>query len=895
MKLLSKLPILLMSMSVAALGVIPLTVSGQGESNAMSMPQKNTGPGAGTQGAKVEIASGRILVRFKSSAKQPKKPTWGGATQSGIGTAGVATLQKGAEGLSANTVSKLAAMGLKVEKTMAQVDVSSLSTKGDVGKTIQKLLRSGLVEYAEPVYKVKASAFPADPPNDPFYANGSLWGLNHASDNDIDAREGWVKRSSATTAIVGVIDTGVDYTHEDLSVNMWKNPGETAGDGIDNDANGYIDDVYGINTIDGVANPGDPMDDNGHGTHVSGTIGGKGNNGKGVIGVAPSVKIMALKFLDESGGGSTEDAIEAINYALAIKAKYSTNSSYKRMILSNSWGGGGYSNFLYDAINNTKTANMLFIAAAGNDGMDTDMYSTYPAGYDLPNIVSVGSSDVSDNMSYFSNYGCSSVDLIAPGSGIWSTIPVGLDVSDGNADGYASFSGTSMATPHVSGAAALIWAKAATGTEWSDVKAALMNSVEKEAGFAKKAVSQGRLNLNDSLDTDDLTKPAVFSVSPSKVSPSDSVVISGINFGASAGSISLNGNALTVYSWSDSEIQAYAPAAWVTTGWGSLQVTNASGVSSVAGACAKAQVYQSYMNYVGKTILPRGWTASAQVGSTVWVMGGYDSASYTESGLVESVKLGIKPKATIDTDWMMPVAVSNAGAAALGTDIYVVGGIGDKDGNGYTGIVDSVQVFDTLTQTWSEAAPLPMPVAQPAVVAMGNKIVVFGGVGTLASTESLIPALATTYIYDPATDEWTVGASMPTPRAYASAVRLSGSAAGIKAVVAGGSSSPYFGYEMNTVDTYNIATNSWSSLPAMEGTRSGAPEAYVSGKVVMASGVGSAPSSGEVYNSGAWLESLVVPGLYTAAGGSYGGYFYMLTGADTMYGSLSNAVYRVKP
>jgi subtilisin family serine protease len=334
-------------------------------------------------------------------------------------------------------------------------------------------------------------------PNDPDF--NQLWGLHNTGqsggrvDADIDAPEAWEIQTGNPNFVIGVIDTGVDYTHPDLAGNIWTNPGEVAGNGIDDDGNGYIDDVRGW---DFAYNDNDPMDVDGHGTHVAGTIAGRGNNGIGVAGVAWNAKIMPLKFLNDQGSGSTSDAIAAIAYATAQGVK----------LTNNSWGGGGYNQALYDAINAAGQAGALFIAAAGNDSNNNDASPSYPASYNLANIVSVASTTRTDSLSSFSNYGATSVDLGAPGSSIYSSVPNG---------GYATYSGTSMATPHVTGAAALVWSQNPTWTA-QQVKDTLMNTGDSLAALAGKTVSGKRLNVFNALAAANL--PAVtVSVSPASV------------------------------------------------------------------------------------------------------------------------------------------------------------------------------------------------------------------------------------------------------------------------------------------------------------------------------------------------------------------------------------------
>lgn len=338
-------------------------------------------------------------------------------------------------------------------------------------KNALALLRgSSHVVYAEPNYVVSAAVIPDDP------RFAELYGLNNTGqtggtvDADIDAPEAWDSQTGLDV-VVAVIDTGLDYNHEDIVGNVWSNPGEVPGNGIDDDNNGYIDDTRGW---DFVNNDNDPADDNGHGTHVSGTIAAVGNNGIGVAGVNWSARIMPLKFLSARGSGTTADAISALDYAVMMGARIS----------SNSWGGGAFSQALYDSIAAAQAAGHLFVAAAGNDGVDTDITPSYPASYDLDNIVSVAATDDNDALASFSNFGAVTVDLGAPGVSILSTTP---------ANTYSSFSGTSMATPHVSGAAALVLAQDSS-LDVAGLKAALMDSVDAIAALAGITVSGGRLN-----------------------------------------------------------------------------------------------------------------------------------------------------------------------------------------------------------------------------------------------------------------------------------------------------------------------------------------------------------------------------------------------------------------
>jgi len=380
----------------------------------------------------------------------------------------------------------------------------SIEVIGGLGLTGQVLIRCDEMSVAEAGEMLDASTSIAfyEPnavlpgasatPDDPRY--WTEWGLHNTGqtggtpDADIDAPEAWDISTGSSSLVVGVIDTGVDWTHPDLAANMWTNPGEIAGNGIDDDGNGFVDDVHGY---DFVNNDGNPMDDHYHGTHVAGTIAAAGNNGTGVTGVSWNTQIMALKFLSASGSGSTYDAVRAVNYATMMKTQYGVNVR----VTNNSWGGGGYSQSLNDAIVASGQADMLFIAAAGNNGTNNDSSPHYPSNYNLDNVISVAATDYNDQLASFSNYGVNTVDLAAPGVSIYSTKP-------GNS--YGSLSGTSMATPHVAGVAALAWSVAPDASA-AEIRAAILDGVDNLASLDGKVTTGGRLNAYNALQQLGLT------------------------------------------------------------------------------------------------------------------------------------------------------------------------------------------------------------------------------------------------------------------------------------------------------------------------------------------------------------------------------------------------------
>lgn len=345
------------------------------------------------------------------------------------------------------------------------------------------------VTYAEPDFIVRADF---TIPNDPKW--DSLWGLNNEGqtgglfDADVDAPEAWARSTGSKAVKVAVIDTGVDYTHPDLKGNIWSNPKEIKN-GKDDDGNGYIDDINGWDFFD---DDKDPMDEHLHGTHVAGTIGAVGNNGEGVTGSAWDVSIVPLRFLDESGNGADSDAVEAVYYAISIGAD----------VMSNSYGCYGcFSQALKDAIDAANTAGILFVAAAGNEGLDTDVYPHYPSSYNSPNVISVAATTDKDNLASFSNSGAISVDLGAPGTRILSTFPVKptkLMKRFNYPLSYAKISGTSMATPHVSGAVALLKSRY-PGATHTEIKKLILDGVDLIPDLGGKTVTGGRLNFDASL------------------------------------------------------------------------------------------------------------------------------------------------------------------------------------------------------------------------------------------------------------------------------------------------------------------------------------------------------------------------------------------------------------
>ena len=371
------------------------------------------------------------------------------------------------------------------------------------GSVVRLLERSEDVLYAEP--NVAREAFVM--PNDQF--GNLLWGMRNTGqtvngvvgtvDADIAATEAWDVTTGDAAVTVGILDTGVDYAHSDLVPNIWVNPGEGGGletNGLDDDANGFVDDWHGWDWA-GAPDDNDPADEQWHGTHVAGTVGAAGNDGSGVAGVSWHVSLAPLRVLDASGSGQVSDLIAAYGYARRQGLR----------IVNGSLGGAPDSQAEEDAL--AAASDTLFVFAAGNGGTDqvgddNDAAGTYPCGYDLPNVICVAATDNKDRLASFSNYGRTSVHLAAPGVGIPSSAP-------GNDWWLAD--GTSMATPHVSGAAALQWARFPSATV-AQVRAALLSSVDVKTALVGKTVTGGRLNVYRAL-TD--TPPAA--TTPNETAP----------------------------------------------------------------------------------------------------------------------------------------------------------------------------------------------------------------------------------------------------------------------------------------------------------------------------------------------------------------------------------------
>jgi hypothetical protein len=370
-----------------------------------------------------------------------------------------------------------------------------LAVSGSVEQALEELQNHPLIEYAELNYVIHGASAPRTEPDDTYFQQDLLWGLDNwgqlidgdpgVPDADIDAPEAWyIYYFTGFTGDpdfeIGHLDTGIQMDHPDLAANLWTNPGEIPGNGIDDDGNGYIDDVHGW---DFVNNDNDPMDDNGHGTHTAGILGAVGNNTIGVAGVCWNCRICPLKMLDANISGTIANAILAVQYCTTMGFRVSNNS----------WYGPGFSQSLYNAINASKSVGHIAVCAIGGDSnQDADIYPQYPAAFDLDNVISVTATTNDDVKVSYSNYGATSVDLGAPGEKIYSTF---------NNGGYARNGGTSQATPYVTGVVALVYGQNPTST-YSEVRNQVINTARPVSALVGKTVTGGVVNAYRALSGD---------------------------------------------------------------------------------------------------------------------------------------------------------------------------------------------------------------------------------------------------------------------------------------------------------------------------------------------------------------------------------------------------------
>ncbi len=408
------------------------------------IPEQTGQARAAAQG---EYVDGELLIQFKEGASDDDK-------------------QKALDKVKGQSLEKILTKAM--EKAGKKEGVTLVKVSKKVLEAIADLQSASGVEFAEPNFIYNHTAVATDP----YFTNGSLWGMKGGFGSNAEAA--WAAgRTGSATVYVGIIDEGIQFTHPDLSGQVG-NPGTSADI--------YVNDTYGwdfANNDNTVYDGGKRGSLDDHGTHVAGTIGAKANT-VGVVGVNWNVKMISAKFLGQNGG-TTANAIKAVDYLTTLK-----NNGVKIVASNNSWGGGGYSQALFDAISRANNAGIMFIAAAGNSGTNNDVTASYPANYNLPNVISVAAISSTGALASFSQYGATTVDIGAPGVGVWSTTAFNT---------YSSYNGTSMATPHVTGAVAL-YASTHPSATVAQMRNAILSTTVATPSLAGKTVTGGRLNAN---------------------------------------------------------------------------------------------------------------------------------------------------------------------------------------------------------------------------------------------------------------------------------------------------------------------------------------------------------------------------------------------------------------
>lgn len=455
---------------LSALFLAGLLIAGCSQKDELQLSDNSMELKSASLKADYDMVPNEILVKFKTGTDAAKKE---------------AVLAKLGGKVKEKILTKM------MEKLGEKDGIELVTIPGKVADAVLEAKNLPDVEYAEPNYIYQHDATS----NDTYFTNGSLWGMygdasSPANQYGSQAAKAWAAgHIGLATVVVGIIDEGIQLNHPDLTGQVWINPFD-AVDGRDNDGNGYVDDINGWdfdgnnNTIYDGGTKGS-LDD--HGTHVAGTIGAKGNNGIGVVGINWNITIISAKFLGRRGG-TTANAIKAVDYLTDLKTRHVMNI----VASNNSWGGGGFSQALQDAIERANTANILFVAAAGNGGSDgvgdnNDVVANYPSNYPNANVIAVAAITSTGAKATFSNYGATTVDLGAPGYGILSTTAYNT---------YSSYNGTSMATPHVTGAVALYKSLNPSATA-ADIKNAILSKATPTTSLSGKCVTGGRLNVSE--------------------------------------------------------------------------------------------------------------------------------------------------------------------------------------------------------------------------------------------------------------------------------------------------------------------------------------------------------------------------------------------------------------
>ena len=624
-----------------------------------------------------EFVAGELLVQYNS-----------GTTTAGRNAARAGMGMQVAETIQTKTMQN-AGFGV-----MERVRVGNGMT---MDAAMARLKANARVKYVEPNYIYK----PAAVSDDTYYTNGSLWGMyggdspsasgpaGTTNQYGSNAEAAWnANLTGSRSVVVGVIDEGADINHPELAPNIWTNPGEVANDGIDNDGNGYIDDMNGWDFVSNDKTVYDAGQDS-HGTHVAGTIGGVGGNTSGVAGVNWAVSMISCKFLGPTGG-STLNAVKALDYLTDLKTRHGINL----VATNNSWGGGGYSQSLHDAIIRSAKQDILFIAAAGNATANNDTTASYPSNYNTTvgtstqtaaaydSVIAVASITSTGAISSFSSYGATTVDIGAPGSSIISTVPGGA---------YANYSGTSMATPHVTGAAAL-YASAQSGrVSAASIRLALLNSAVPTASLAGKTVTGGRLDVYEAIRRSsflDLDRPVygpaqtagitlssaaanlsstvadtvTVTVSSTTETTPLSVVLTetGVNTGIFSGSVQLGSGAAAA----DSILQV-ANGDVITSNYAALSLTDTATVDGVAPTIAGVSATPATVSAVISWSTSESATGRVRYGTSSTALNLLKSG--TTAGTTQSISIGGLTPSTV---WYYQVESTDAAGNVSTSAVY---------------------------------------------------------------------------------------------------------------------------------------------------------------------------------------------------------------------------------
>jgi hypothetical protein len=828
----------------------------------------------------------QVLVKFKGAPQVAENTEVNPKAQ-------VDQFMMGASGDVRSAVAKLNASVVRFHPRTGVAKLA-LPQGADVKAAVEQLKSSGLVEYAEPNYQVKANqlVFAPDDPGFPLQ-----WGLNNIGNPgaDINALGAWLKRTRSQwpkqlnkNVVVAVLDTGIDIDgpvptkwngsfgiHEDLYGNLWKNLQDWNYDDFDDDANGFVDDLFGADFVyneEGISTAlalgrMNVQDRNGHGTRVAGIIGARSNNLLGVAGINWRANMMILKVLGDQGYGTVDDIVAGMEYALAIKSR----DKIRRMVMNASWGGylpdpGPWA--LYDAIDAARIAGVLFVTSAGDEQLDQtaagnmNVQHFYPAFFrsalfpfvsgksKLDNVISVSSSTRDDLRAAFANFGNETVDLFAPGQEIYTT-----DI--GNS--YGVFSGSSYATAFASGSAALLWSyRQGTGfnNKPLDIKAMLLNGTEDGQNpvfphipFETQAITEGRLDLDKAMTYDPLnnafTKRAgVFSVYPNgdalyPVDVGTPITLTGVNFGATQNHLYFQrtlGSFVTQTQLPDADINSWAPAtitATVSTAWprghGRVQVANSTPGTGISRGAWFTNVSCMQQIFGHATIRTHALAAYAQFNDDLYIFGGRtDLIPSTPSSTVERLNLttltgNIQPHG-------MTIPVDYAGAAYafvpgvppnFNDKVFLVGGsTGNIPGPGTA--VSIIQIYNILTDSWTTSLNGNLPAGRigPTVVKYNigghDKIYIFGGADQTGTYFN------NTWVYDPVTD--TINTVSAAPMPFATSLAGGTVTADGKIWIIGGTDQSFPGVSQSIVQIYDPVANTWCSLPPVLLTaRTGAP------------------------------------------------------------------------